>query len=240
MPWTPAPCAGALSGTKCSAHALDDAEVALGAVAERLERLLVGGSVVRGHGLVDVVELDDHHALLHTELVHARWQRAHDEFAARLLYRRDRELGVRLPLRLVGDLAVGDDDIAFAHDFLLSGYILVPNRGFAMRVASFAASGSFSSPSTASRSSAIRFLGNACTASLSNLSTMSASGAKLASPPRGVSALRSRRLPSLSITCTRTEWRNFAPRAVIAGSAWTSTRSDNAMRRLSCTHASSN
>src|SRR5262245_22894393 len=49
-------------------HALDDAEVALGAVAERFERLVIVGRLVRGERLVHVVELDDHHALLHADL----------------------------------------------------------------------------------------------------------------------------------------------------------------------------
>src|SRR6185503_7453669 len=94
-----------------SAQALDDAEVALGAVAERLQGRLVVRRLVRGERLVHVVELDDDYALLHAELVGLGRRAAHDEPAARLLDRRRGELGVGGPFFLVADLAVGDDEI---------------------------------------------------------------------------------------------------------------------------------
>src|SRR5678810_471633 len=72
---------------RCSVRALDDAEVALGAVAERLEGGLVVGRFVRGERLVHVVELDDDHALLHSQLVGLGRIAADDEAAAGLLDR---------------------------------------------------------------------------------------------------------------------------------------------------------
>lgn len=49
-----------------SGSAFDDAHVALDvAGAEHLERLLVGGRIVTGDGVVDAVELDQHHTFVH-------------------------------------------------------------------------------------------------------------------------------------------------------------------------------
>jgi hypothetical protein len=49
-----------------SGGAFNDAHVALDvAGAERLERLLVGGRIVTGDGVVDAVELDQHHTFVH-------------------------------------------------------------------------------------------------------------------------------------------------------------------------------
>src|SRR5712664_586822 len=103
-----------------------------------------------------------------------------------------------------------------------------------------AASSSFSIPSTASRNCAARLRLSAWAASFSNLATTCASLAKFGSLPRGVSTARSRRLPSLSITSTRTLWRYFAPFALISGSGRTSIFSASAMRRESATIPSLN
>src|SRR5262245_16122691 len=68
--------------TQRSGEALEDAEVALGAVAQRLQRFLVAGAVVRRVGLGEALELDQHRALAHALLVGLGGQAAREEFSA--------------------------------------------------------------------------------------------------------------------------------------------------------------
>src|SRR5438105_14323770 len=103
------------SGSVPELDAFDDPAVALGAVAQYFEGFLVVRAIVRGQRLVHVVELGDHHPLLHALLMDRRRHAAHDEAAAGFLDGGRGELGVGLPFLLVGDLAVGDDEIALAH-----------------------------------------------------------------------------------------------------------------------------
>src|SRR6266545_5404853 len=61
-----------------SAHPLHDPQIALDRVAAQgLQRLLVARAVVRGQGLLQAVELDHHHALAETLLVHLRRRPPH-------------------------------------------------------------------------------------------------------------------------------------------------------------------
>src|SRR5688572_23733507 len=99
--------------------ALDDADIALGAVAEQLERLLVRGAVVRRRGLVHAVELDHHHALVQPGLVGLRRRATNDELPTRGLDCRAGELGVRRQRVGILDRAVGRYPVGFGHRFLL-------------------------------------------------------------------------------------------------------------------------
>src|SRR5262245_65121265 len=71
--------------TEGSADALDDADVALGGVAELFEGGLIVRAVVGRGGLRDTVELDDDHALAQSSLVRLRRHAADEEAPARRL-----------------------------------------------------------------------------------------------------------------------------------------------------------
>ena len=49
--------------------AFDDTQVAVDRIAKHFERLLITGTVVRGGGLCDAVELDQHDALANAFLI---------------------------------------------------------------------------------------------------------------------------------------------------------------------------
>jgi hypothetical protein len=61
--WKPKAVDQLAKNTKCLLDTFDDAHVALGAVAQRGERLLIGRTVMCRHGLLDAVELNQNGAL---------------------------------------------------------------------------------------------------------------------------------------------------------------------------------
>ena len=90
-------------------------KVAHRAVAERLERLLVGRAVVGGDRLLDAREFGDDDALLLPRLVGVRRGAACQIFAAERPRRLGRQLGVFGELRRIGNRAVDRDPVAFGH-----------------------------------------------------------------------------------------------------------------------------
>jgi hypothetical protein len=94
----------------------DDAQVAHRAVAERLERFLVGGTIVRGLGLRDALPLDDDRAFLLPGLVGQRRNAAGEKLRAAGGKRRSRELGVSRDFVGIADLAIDADPVGFGHE----------------------------------------------------------------------------------------------------------------------------
>src|SRR5678816_4496759 len=78
-----------------SRNSRDDAQVTLGRVTEHAQRLLVGGTVVRGSCLLDAVEFDDHQPLRHAMLVNLRRHAPRQEAASRCLHRWSCQLRIR-------------------------------------------------------------------------------------------------------------------------------------------------
>src|SRR5690242_17585702 len=118
----PRPCTvtsylGTVARGRPSLEAGDDAQVAVRAVAEYAQRLLICGTVVRGGCLLHAVELDEHAALLEAAFVHDRGQSARQDAAAAGLQGRSCELGVRRQCLRVADRAVQGDPICLGHTF---------------------------------------------------------------------------------------------------------------------------
>src|SRR3970040_1452510 len=98
--------------------ALDDTDLPLRAVAQGSQCRLIGGTVVRGHGLRDTFELDQHGALLQTQLVNLRGLAARQEATAVATECRAGELRVRGELVGVLYRAVCADPIGLWHGVL--------------------------------------------------------------------------------------------------------------------------
>src|SRR5215211_691677 len=94
---------------------LDDAQVAHRAVAECLQRVLVGRAVMRRDGFFHAGEFGDDDALLEARLVGRRGGAAREIAAAERRDRRRRELGVSGKLVGIGDYAIARDPVAFGH-----------------------------------------------------------------------------------------------------------------------------
>src|SRR5262249_51701506 len=100
-----------------SGSAFDDAHVAFDvAGAQRLERFLVGGRIVTGDGLVDAVELDQHHTFVHARLVDLCRVAAREKAAAGAFDRRYGELGVGLPGLRIFHRTIGHHPIGLRHN----------------------------------------------------------------------------------------------------------------------------
>src|SRR4029453_5557577 len=95
--------------------AFNDAQIALGAVAQHAKRFLVARAVVRGDRLVHAVELDDDRTLHHAGFEHPRRLTPREETATRLAHGRTRELYVLGELQGIADGAKGVDPICLGH-----------------------------------------------------------------------------------------------------------------------------
>src|SRR5258708_788285 len=111
----------ALSSSCRSADALHDPHVALDRVlAQGLQRLLVARAVVRGERLLQAFELDHHHALVESLLVHLCGAAPHQIAAARGLDRRRRKLRVSRECIGIFHGVITDNPIGFGHRSFLS------------------------------------------------------------------------------------------------------------------------
>src|SRR5262249_5197658 len=99
----------------CSASRLHDPHVALGALAERLERRLIARAVVRGDGLRHAFPFGDHGALAEAMLVGLGGIAAHEEPTAGRLDRRPGKLGVGGERLGVGNGAIAGDPVSLGH-----------------------------------------------------------------------------------------------------------------------------
>src|SRR5215471_9721115 len=98
--------------------AFDDTQVAVDRVAEHFERSLITGTVVRGGGLRDAVELDQHDAFLAAFLVSLGGSATGEKAAAGGGDRRSGELGIGGKRVRVGNRKVGRNPISFGHRVL--------------------------------------------------------------------------------------------------------------------------
>src|SRR5690349_23906114 len=118
----PRPCTvtsylGTVARGRPSLDAGHDAQVAVGAVAEYAQRLLIGRAVVRGDRLLHAVELDEHAALIEAAFVYDRGQPARQDAAPGALQGRGCEPGVRRQRLWVANRAVQGDPICLSHTF---------------------------------------------------------------------------------------------------------------------------
>ena len=95
---------------------LDDAEIAHRAVAERLERFLIGGRVMRGDRLRDAVPFDNDGAFLLPGLVGHLRNAAGEKPGAAGGERGPGELGIGRDLGGVLDRTIDTDPVGFGHD----------------------------------------------------------------------------------------------------------------------------
>src|SRR5271166_3597385 len=94
---------------------LDNAQVAHGAVAQRAQRLLVGGAVVGGDGPLDARELGNDDALALARFVGGGGGAAREIAPAEGSNRGARKRGVGGKLVWVGDRTIAGHPIAFRH-----------------------------------------------------------------------------------------------------------------------------
>jgi len=87
-------CRAAIPTRHPSCDALDDAQITIGTVPERAKRLLICGTVVRGNGLRDALELEKHDALREPAFINACREAARQEAAAGRFQCRARQPGV--------------------------------------------------------------------------------------------------------------------------------------------------
>src|SRR4029077_1525502 len=118
----PRPCTvtsylGTVARARTSLDAGHDAQVAVRAVAECAQCLLIGRAVVRGDRLLHAVELDEHAALIEPAFVDDRGQSARQEAANGGLQCRAREPRVRSQCLRVADRAVQGNPICLSHTF---------------------------------------------------------------------------------------------------------------------------
>ncbi len=95
-------------------HAFDDADVALGAAAQRLQRRLVARAVMRRGRLLHAVELDHDDAFGEALFIDLGGVAARQEASAAALDRRPGELGVFRQSVVVLDGAICGDGVALA------------------------------------------------------------------------------------------------------------------------------
>src|SRR5690349_443487 len=114
--------AGSFSRTRATAgrpcrllQALNDADVAHGAVAERAQGFLVAGAVVAGDRLVEAGEFGDDQPLFHPGFIGRARVAAAEIAHAERRERHGSELGIGGELRGVLDLAIGRDPVGFGH-----------------------------------------------------------------------------------------------------------------------------
>src|SRR5262249_43365419 len=119
---------------------LHDAQVAHGAVAERLQCRLVGRAVVRRDGLFHAGEFGDDDTLLQARLVGRRGGAAREIASAERRDRRRRELGVGRKLVGIGDRAIAGDPVAFGHGNSVEAGAWRAKRILALPIAHFTVS----------------------------------------------------------------------------------------------------
>src|SRR5215471_19014451 len=103
-----------------SGNAFNDPHIPLDRVLpEDLERFLVGRSVVCGNRLLETVEFDHDDALRDSGLVRLRGGTAHDKPAARSLYRRSCDLGIRRQRVGIFDGTISHYPVSLGHESLL-------------------------------------------------------------------------------------------------------------------------
>ena len=116
---------------KCAAHGprttvllvqrLDDADVTHRAIAERLERLLVGGACIGGDSLLDAREFRDDDALFLPGLVSGGRRAAREIASAKRRDRRRRKLRISGKLLRIRNRAIDGDPVGFQHRRLRVG-----------------------------------------------------------------------------------------------------------------------
>src|ERR1043165_2399374 len=113
--WTPRTSPGAGSLLLFLLYAFDDAQVAIGAVAEHLQRFLVPRAVMRRGGVIDAVELDDDDPLQQPRLIRFDGSAARQKAPAGGLDCRTGKLGI--PGQRVGvrDRTIRRHPIGFRH-----------------------------------------------------------------------------------------------------------------------------
>ena len=109
---------------KCAAHGprttillvqrLDDADVTHRAIAERLERLLVGGACIGGDSLLDAREFRDDDALFLPGLVSGGRRAAREIASAKRRDRRRRKLRISGKLLRIRNRAIDGDPVGFS------------------------------------------------------------------------------------------------------------------------------
>jgi hypothetical protein len=99
-----------------SGNAIDDPQIAIGAIAQDAQRLLIGRAIMRGNGLCDAVELDEDRALVDATLVDLLRQSAREKAAARSLQRRSRQFGVGRDRCLIPNGPVCRNPISLGHN----------------------------------------------------------------------------------------------------------------------------
>src|SRR5713101_6841860 len=110
-------------------HAFDDAQVALGGLAEHLERGLIALAVVGRDSALDAVELDHNHALGNPGLVRFRRVPAGQEAPACGGNGRSRELRVGGERIRIGDGTIERDPIGLRHETSSLGWNLARPAG---------------------------------------------------------------------------------------------------------------
>src|SRR5262245_26720471 len=120
---------------KCAAHGprttvllvqrLDDADVTHRAIAERLERLLVGGACIGGDSLLDAREFRDDDALFLPGLVSGGRRAAREIASAKRRDRRRRKLRISGKLLRIRNRAIDGDPVGFQHRRLRVGGVRI-------------------------------------------------------------------------------------------------------------------
>src|SRR5215471_17688528 len=100
---------------------LDDADVTHRAIAERLERLLVGGACIGGDSLLDAREFRDDDALFLPGLVSGGRRAAREIASAKRRDRRRRKLRISGKLLQIGNRPIDGDPVGFQHRRLRVG-----------------------------------------------------------------------------------------------------------------------
>src|SRR5215831_19917214 len=98
-----------------SAHALDNAQIAVDGVAEHAQCLLVFGTVMCGDGLRDAVEFCEDDALVEPTFIHPRGQTAYQEATTRRFQCRGSQPGIRNESLLITYRAVSGNPICLGH-----------------------------------------------------------------------------------------------------------------------------
>src|SRR5437764_1384069 len=96
-------------------YAFDDTQIAIGALAERFQRFLIAGAVMRRDRLLNAVELNDDDALQESRLVGFRRVPSRKKPPASCLNRRTGKLGVAGQRVRIRDRAVGCYPISLGH-----------------------------------------------------------------------------------------------------------------------------
>src|SRR5436190_8115694 len=119
-----------LSGSIQTLDPFHDADIAVRAIAERIERGSVAGGIVRRLCRRDAVKFDNDAALVQAILVSLCRRAARQKFAARGLDRGAGKLRIRRELVWIGNRAIGRDPIRLGHSsspFVLLEFI-APRR----------------------------------------------------------------------------------------------------------------